>query len=332
MRHTIHDFSLKNTSVLITGGAGFIGSNLAHYLVHNGCGMVRVLDNLSTGFLSNIIDLLTEPNFEFVKGDMTNYDVVVEATKNVDVILHHAALGSVPRSIKDPIATNHANVDGFLNVLTAAKENKVKKVVYASSSSVYGDDDTMPKIEGKTGNLLSPYAVTKKANEMYAEVFSKLYSLKCIGLRYFNVFGPRQNPKGAYAAVIPIFIHHLMEGKEVNIFGDGETTRDFTHVYNVIKANLCAMNTELPAEHKVFNIAFGGTVSLNELFLKISKQLNRSSSRPTYLPERTGDIKNSYANIESAKSLLKYKPIVPLDEGLQDAIAWYANNKNAFNP
>lgn len=327
IEETIHDFSLSGLKILITGGAGFIGSNLAHYMVRNGCGKVRVLDNLSTGFYDNISGLINAPGFEFIEGDITNYDTALKATEGIDIILHHAALGSVPRSIKNPVATNEVNVSGFLNMLTAAKENKVKKFIYASSSSVYGDDATMPKTEDKTGNLLSPYAVSKKTNELYADVFSKVYGMKCIGLRYFNVFGPRQNPSGAYAAVIPIFITHLLEGKEVNIFGDGETTRDFTHVYNVINANLCAIKSELPAGHKVFNIAFGGTVSLNDLFSKIAGQLNLPGSRPVYLPERMGDIKNSYANISLAKELLHYKAVVTLEEGLKDAIGWYTANR-----
>lgn len=317
------DFNFKETTILITGGAGFIGSNLAEYFVLNGAKLVRVLDNLSSGYMSNINHLQKYTNFEFIKGDITIYEDCLIATKNVDIVLHQAALGSVPRSIKDPIASNLANVTGFLNMLYACVQQNVKRFVYASSSSVYGDDKTMPKVESITGGLLSPYAVTKKTNELYANVFYKTYGLQTIGLRYFNVFGPKQNINGPYAAVIPIFVTHLIKNESPTIFGDGTTTRDFTFIENVIQANVLAANTEEnEAFGNIFNIAYGGTTALNTLFELIAQEL-QSDIKVTYAPERKGDIKDSFANIDKAKSLLQFSPKVDIKTGLKKTVQYY---------
>ncbi len=317
------NFNFKETTILITGGAGFIGSNLAEYFVLNGAKLVRVLDNLSSGYMSNIKHLQEYTNFEFINGDITNYNDCLNATKNTDVVLHHAALGSVPRSINDPIASNFANVTGFLNMLHACVQNKVTRFIYASSSSVYGDDKTMPKIETITGELLSPYAVTKKTNELYANVFYKTYGLQTIGLRYFNVFGPKQNINGPYAAVIPIFVTHLLKNESPTIFGDGTTTRDFTYIENVIQANVLAANTKEDAAFgNIFNIAYGGTTPLNTLFKLIAEELE-STIKVIYAPERKGDIKDSFANINKAKSLLQFSPKVDIKVGLQKTVQYY---------
>lgn len=321
------DFNFLETTVLITGGAGFIGSNLAEYFVLNKTKRVKVLDNLSTGYMANIEHLLNYPNFEFIKGDITIYTDCDKATKDATIVLHQAALGSVPRSINDPIATNTANVTGFLNMLHACVQNKVKRFVYASSSSVYGNDKGMPKLEDVTGSLLSPYAVTKKANELYANVFYTTYGLQTVGLRYFNVFGPKQNINGPYAAVIPIFITSLIEKKSPTIFGDGTTTRDFTYIENVIQANvLAAKADDENAFGTVFNIAYGGTTSLNSLYEFIAKELN-SELKATYAPERKGDIKDSFADISKAKNILKFEPKIDIIGGLKKTVLFYKENK-----
>ena len=320
------DFDITKSNFLITGGAGFIGSNLVDFLLQNNAKKVRVLDNLSTGYKTNIEPFFSNPAFEFINGDIVNVNDCELAVKDIDIVLHQAALGSVPRSIKDPAATNAVNVSGFLNMLNAAKNNQVKRFVFASSSSVYGDDKTMPKVEEITGNLLSPYAVTKKSNELYADVFYKTYGLETIGLRYFNVFGPRQNINGPYAAVIPIFITELLKAKSPTIFGDGTTTRDFTFIENVIQANLlAAFTTNISAINQIFNIAYGGTTSLNTLFYSISDKLN-TDLKPLYQPERKGDIKDSFANIDKASNLLSYKPTIEISKGLELTVDWYKNN------
>ena len=311
------NFDITKSNFLITGGAGFIGSNLVDFLLQNNAQKVRVLDDLSTGYLANIEPYLNNPAFEFIKGSIVNPEDCELAVQGINIVLHQAALGSVPRSINDPAATNAVNVSGFLNMLNAAKNNKIQRFVYASSSSVYGDDKTMPKVENITGGLLSPYAVTKKTNELYADVFYKTYGLETIGLRYFNVFGPRQNVNGPYAAVIPIFITELLNKRSPAIFGDGTTTRDFTFIENVIQANLVAAFTENKnAINQVFNIAYGGTTSLNTLFNTIANKLN-SVLNPIYKPERKGDIKDSFANIDKAKNLLGYAPTVEIGNGLE---------------
>lgn len=322
----LHTNNLTGLKVLVTGGAGFIGSHLATYFTLNGAQKVVVLDDLSTGFEKNIEPLRSHSNFTFIKGSITDEAICLNACKDIDVVLHHAALGSVPRSIETPIKTNEVNVSGFVNMLFAAKECGVKKFVYASSSSVYGDDATTPKEENKTGNLLSPYAVSKHTNEKYAAVFSNLYGITTVGLRYFNVFGERQNPDGPYAAVIPKFIASLMTGKAPSIYGTGNNTRDFTYVQNVVRANiLCIENTQLP-KHIVMNIALGGTISVNEIFSHIAK-LIESDIKPQYLPERPGEIKNSFANITKAKETIGFAPVTNLQQGLEKTVNWFKNPK-----
>ena len=318
--------SIKDKRFLVTGGAGFIGSHIVSYLLVNGAKEVRVLDNLSTGFKANLSEHESNPVFTFILGDITDYDTCYKACENMDGVFHNAALGSVSRSMNDPMATNHANVSGFINVLFAAKNQYVKRVVYASSSSVYGDDISVEKQEHITGNLLSPYAVSKKTDELYADVFSRSYNMEIIGLRYFNVYGPKQNPNGAYAAVIPIFISSLLKGNIPSIFGDGTTSRDFTFINNVVYANVLAYSTQnKEAVNQVYNVAYGASTSLNQLFDLVKSNLN-SSSNPNYMPERKGDIKNSLANISKARKLLNYEPLVDLNDGLKITINWYKNH------
>jgi len=319
-------FDLKNKSILVTGGAGFIGSNIVDYLVKHQVKRLVVLDNLKTGLLSNIEIHMTQKKIEFIKGDITDLSTCLNATKNIDIILHQAALGSVPRSIENPIATHETNVNGFLNILEAARKNKVDRFVYASSSSVYGDNADLPKMEEKTGNPLSPYAVSKKTNELYARVYSDLYNMQIIGLRYFNVFGPKQNPDGPYAAVIPIFINNLLNNKSCSIFGDGNNRRDFTYVDNVVQANILAASTQnSKAFGNIFNIAYGSTKSVNKLFEQILNSLG-STQQAIYLPPRKGEIKDSFASIEKAKEMLGYHPKIDLDQGIELSISWYKNN------
>lgn len=314
---------LSQKAILITGGAGFIGSHLSEFLIEQGAKKVVVLDDLSTGFKKNIEHLLPLSNFSFIEGTIVDSEVCMNACKDIDVILHHAALGSVPRSIENPIASNMVNVNGFVNMLFAAKECGVKQFIYASSSSVYGDDKTFPKTENKTGNLLSPYAVSKFTNEKYAAVFSDLYNIQTIGFRYFNVFGERQNPNGAYAAVIPKFIHSLVHNESPTIYGTGNNTRDFTYVANVVRANLLAITSkELPV-YSVMNIACGGTISVNQIYDLISHYLEKSELRPNYVSERKGEIKDSFADISLAKSYLDYKPIISVEEGIKKTIDSY---------
>ncbi len=313
---------IKNTTFAVTGGAGFIGSNLVEKLLSLNAKKVIVLDDLSTGFYTNIEHFTTQNNFEFIQKSITSKADCLDAFKGVDIVFHMAALGSVPRSIDNPIATNEVNISGFLNVLWAAKENNVSKVVYSSSSSVYGDNTTLPKVEEKTGNPLSPYAVTKKANELYAQTFSDIYKLDITGLRYFNVFGPRQNVLGAYAAVIPIFISNLLNGNSCFINGTGTISRDFTYVENVVYANILTAFTSLESKHTVFNIAMGNQMSLNELYNTLESEI-MSGLSPIHREERLGDIQNSRADISKAKSLLKYAPQVSTREGLLRTIKWY---------
>ncbi|MCD6017956.1 MAG: hypothetical protein K0S53_1077 [Bacteroidetes bacterium] len=318
--------SINGKQFLVTGGAGFIGSHLVAYLLNNGAKEVRVLDNLSTGFKENINEFESNPAFKFIEGDISNYDTCLNACRGIDGLFHNAALGSVSRSMADPMATNLANVSGFVNMLFAAKNQQVKRVIYASSSSVYGDDKSTEKQEHITGNLLSPYAVSKKTDELYADVFSRTYDMEIIGLRYFNVYGPKQNPNGQYAAVIPIFISSLLKDIQPSIFGDGSTSRDFTFINNVVYANVLAFATQnKEAVNQVYNVAYGASTSLNELFQLIKTNLN-STITPDYKPERKGDIKNSLANIDKAKRLLEYSPLVNLEEGLRLTMEWYKEN------
>ena len=322
--------AIKDKRFLVTGGAGFIGSHLVSYLLLNGAQQVTVLDNLSTGSLDNIKEFESNPAFNFILGDITHYETCFNACHAIDGVFHNAALGSVSRSMLNPMATNQANVSGFVNVLFAAKNQNVKRIVYASSSSVYGDDKSTEKQEHITGNLLSPYAVSKKTDELYADVFARSYGMEIIGLRYFNVYGPKQNPNGQYAAVIPIFISHLLKGTVPSIFGDGTTSRDFTYINNVVYANVLAFSTtNTNAVNTVYNVAYGASTSLNQLFELVKTNL-QSALVPDYKPERKGDIKNSLANINKAKQLLGYEPLVNLEQGMALTIDWYKNNKWSF--
>lgn len=321
-----HQEDIGNYSFLVTGGAGFIGSNIVEYLVKYKAGKIIILDNLSTGFLHNIKEFTALPNVEFVQGDICDANICQEACKNIDFVLHQAALGSVPRSIKDPQATNHSNVDGFLNMLVAAKDNKVKRFVFASSSSVYGDSKNLPKTENVIGKPLSPYAVSKYVNELYAQVFTTCYGMDIVGLRYFNVFGPNQSPAGAYAAAIPLFIHSLMTRHSPKIFGDGEQTRDFTFVENAVQANIKAVfANKSMADGHIFNIACGDKTSVNELFFFL-KDIAKSSVMPEYLEERPGDIHDSLADITHAQKTLDFNPEIKIKEGLELTYNWFKQN------
>jgi UDP-N-acetylglucosamine 4-epimerase len=315
--------------ILITGGAGFIGSNLAEALLQlEAVDHIRVLDNLATGSLQNITSLQTNPRFQFMEGDIRDAATCLNACADIDMISHQAALGSVPRSIKDPVTTNDVNISGTLNIFTAAKEAGVKRVVYAASSSTYGDHPGLPKVEDAIGKPLSPYAVTKYVNELYAQVFFKTYGLDTIGLRYFNVFGPKQDPNGAYAAVIPLFMKAVLNNEAPHINGDGETSRDFTFVANVVQANIKALFTEnADALNQVYNVAFGERTTLNELF-EILKGLAGSDLVPIYGPERPGDVRHSLADISKARNLLGYDPEVSVREGLKIAFNWYRQHHN----
>lgn len=318
-----HTPELKNKNILVTGGAGFIGSNIVEYLLQHGVKKVRVLDNLSNGFMKNVDIFKSHPNYEFINGDITNYDDCVRACDGIDIITHQAALGSVPRSIQFPLATHAANATGFINMINAARENNVARFVYASSSSVYGDSLASPKHEKDLGTPLSPYAVSKLTNELYGNIFGLTYKIEVVGLRYFNVFGPRQDPNGPYAAAIPIFMNGLLNNTDVYINGDGSNTRDFTFVVNAVQANICAMcTTHNDAFNKVYNIAFGSATSLNELY-QILQKVSQNNMPANYRDERPGDIKNSLADISLAKKYLSYNPKVAIDEGLKITYNWF---------
>ncbi len=311
-------------NILVTGGAGFIGSNLVSYLLNlQEVEKVRVLDNLATGSLKNLETFQNNIKFEFIKGDIRDYQTCLKACEGTNLISHQAALGSVPRSIHDPLTSNDVNITGTLNIFQAAKEAKIKRVVYAASSSTYGDHPGLPKQEDKIGNPLSPYAVTKYVNELDARVYADVYGLELIGLRYFNVFGPKQNPAGPYAAVIPLFIKSVLDNEPPVINGDGETSRDFTYVANAVHANVQALFTENnEAVNQVYNIAFGERTTLNELF-EFIKEIAGSDLAPKYGPERSGDVKHSLADISKAKQLLNYNPELSVKEGLKEAFEWY---------
>lgn len=310
--------------VLVTGGAGFIGANLVERLLQlSGIEKVRVLDNLATGSLKNVEAFQRHPKFEFIEGDIRSYETCLQACKDVSHISHQAALGSVPRSVKDPLTSNEVNVTGTLNIFTAAKESGVGRVVYAASSSTYGDHPGLPKTEDKIGNPLSPYAVTKYVNELYARVYGNLYGLQTIGLRYFNIFGPKQNPAGPYAAVIPLFIKAVLNNEPPLINGDGEQSRDFTYVTNAVLANELALFTEeKTAVNQVYNIACGEQTTLNRLFEEI-KQIAGSDLVPGYGPGRVGDVRHSLADITKAAEHLQYRPAVSIFGGLKPTVEWY---------
>ncbi len=314
----------ENTTFLVTGAAGFIGSNLCEAILEKGC-KVKALDDLSTGKQANIDMFADHPNYTFIKGDIKDLAVCMQACEGVDYVLNQAAWGSVPRSIEMPIFYCKNNIEGTLNMLEAARRNGVKKFVYASSSSVYGDEPNLPKTEGREGNLLSPYALTKRCDEEYAKLYTKLYGLDTYGMRYFNVFGRRQDPDGAYAAVIPKFLKQLMRGETPTINGDGKQSRDFTYIDNVIEANLKACLAPHAAAGEAFNIAYGGREYLIDIYYGLTKALGLSVE-PNFGPDRKGDIKHSNADISKAKSLLGYDPDYSFDDGIKLAIDWYKEN------
>lgn len=324
MTEKFHTKDISESSFLITGGAGFIGGHIAEYLLKHKASKVRVLDNLVNGFKSNLEILQQYQNFEFIEGDIRDLNICQQACKGIDYVSHQAALGSVPRSILEPFYTNDVNVGGFVNILKAAVDNGVKRFIYASSSAVYGDEPTLPKRENLTGNCLSPYAVSKKANELYAEVFSKVYNLPVIGFRYFNIFGPRQDPDGPYAAVIPLFVKGIIKKLPVYVNGDGEQTRDFTFVDNAVQINIKAMLTDnQEALNRVYNVAVGERFSVNELYQKVREHLG-SDHQATYRQAREGDIKDSLADISMANKLLDYKPAKKFDDGLTETIEYFS--------
>ena len=319
-KNSYHTTDISKFNFLVTGGAGFIGSNIVAYLLAHNAKKVRILDNLATGFMKNIEEFQDLPNFEFIEGDIRDLETCKKAMQDMDYVSHQAALGSVPRSINDPATSNDVNVGGFLNMLVAQNESKsVKRLVYAASSSTYGDSPTLPKQEDKIGKPLSPYAVTKLVNELYADVFYKTYGTPTVGLRYFNVFGPKQSPTGAYAAVIPLFMQALIDEKAPTINGDGEQTRDFTYVENAVQANIRAMFAGEEAVNQVFNVAFGERISLNTLWSDLQKISNKEI-KAIYGPPRRGDVRDSLANIDKARKLMEYNPLFSVRDGLE--ITW----------
>lgn len=317
-----HTTDLSNSRFLVTGGAGFIGSNLVEYLVQYQAGHIRILDNFSTGSLDNLAAFAGLPNVEILEGDIRDPETCRKALEGIDYLSHQAALGSVPRSINDPVTTNEVNISGFLNILTAARDAGVRRMVYAASSSTYGDHPGLPKVEQAIGKPLSPYAVTKYVNELYADVFSSLYGFHTIGLRYFNVFGPRQNPAGPYAAVIPLFIEAALKNESPFINGDGSTSRDFTFVENAVQANIRSLLLPALTQHEVLNIAVGESTSLLELWEHICNILD-TEIMPVYRNERKGDVKHSLADIGKARQMIGYQPAVDVRQGLELAVAWY---------
>ena len=315
-----HESDLKDYSFLITGGAGFIGSNLVEYLLKYNAKKVRVLDNFSNGYKENLSEFHSNTAFELIEGDIRDLATCKQAMEDVDYVSHQAALGSVPRSIADPKTTNEVNITGFLNMMIALKDSKaVKRMVYAASSSTYGDSKELPKIEDRIGKPLSPYAVTKYVNELYADVFGKTYDTDVIGLRYFNIFGPKQSPNGAYAAVIPLFMDALQNSKPANIHGDGGQTRDFTYIENAVQANVKGFFASKEAGNEVYNIACGERISVNYLWDTLSKAANKTI-QPIYGPSRQGDVRDSLADISKANNLLGYNPKFTVGEGLK--ITW----------
>ena len=318
-----HTTDISKKSFLITGGAGFIGGHIAEYLLVHGAAKVRVLDNMANGFDTNLNVLQAYPAFEFINGDIRNFDTCKKACEGINYISHQAALGSVPRSLKEPVYFNEVNVGGFVNMLKAAVDANVESFVYASSSSVYGDEETLPKKEEKVGNCLSPYAVTKKTNELYAKVFAAHYGLKLMGFRYFNIFGPRQDPDGPYAAVIPLFVKGIMKNTPVYINGDGEQTRDFTFVENAVQINIKGMlSTNETAFNQVYNVAVGESCTVNYLYEACRSSL-QANTAPTYRAPRAGDIRDSLADVSLAHQLLDYTPQKRFEDGLQQTISYF---------
>lgn len=323
---------MTKTSILITGGAGFIGSNLIEHFLSTGNYLVVCMDNLATGHLHNIEPFLSNPDFKFIEGDIRDLDTCKKAVKGCQYVLHQAALGSVPRSINDPITTNDVNINGFLNMLVASRDEKIKRFIYAASSSTYGDSEQMPKVEEVIGKPLSPYAITKYVNELYADIFSKIYGLETIGLRYFNVFGKRQDPDGAYAAVIPLFVKQFIAYESPIINGTGDFSRDFTYIENVIQMNELAMlTTNMEAINTVYNTAVGDRTTLNELASSLRTYLSHYDSKIEEVAvihgeNRKGDIPHSLASVEKAKKLLGYEPNQSIQTGLKKAVDWYWNN------
>ena len=317
--------------VLITGAAGFIGSNLSEYLLEKGFEVIG-LDNFSTGFQKNLLSLNNFKNFRFIEGDIRDFNTCLEASKEVSIVLHQAALGSVPRSIKDPLTTNEVNINGFLNILEASRQNLVKRFIYAASSSTYGDSKALPKVEENIGKPLSPYAMTKYVNELYAEIYSNTYGIETLGLRYFNVFGRRQDPNGTYAAVIPKFIAQFLNGESPVINGDGSFSRDFTYIDNVLQMNYLAMTTKNPdAVNQVYNTAVGDRITIKEMAEAIKTGLTKYKKEVAKIPlqfgsKRLGDIPHSKASIEKAKKLLNYSPTHTFEEGIEASLEWYYNN------
>lgn len=314
----------EDSTFLVTGGAGFIGSNLCEAILKLGY-KVRCLDDLSTGKKENVDMFLDNPNYEFVKGDIKDFDTCLKATEGIDYVLNQAAWGSVPRSIEMPLFYCANNIQGTLNMMEASRQNGVKQFVYASSSSVYGDEPNLPKVEGREGNLLSPYALTKRCDEEWAKQYTMYYNLPTIGLRYFNVFGRRQDPNGAYAAVIPKFIKQLLAGERPTINGDGKQSRDFTYIENVIEANLKACLAPKEAAGKAYNIAYGGREYLNDIYFHLTEALG-VDIQPIYGPDRKGDIKHSNADIGNARKYLGYDPDWSFKRGIAEAICWYKEN------
>lgn len=321
--HAYHTEDLSTSSFLITGGAGFIGSNLVQYLLQHGAKKVRVLDNFSNGYRENLAEFMAHPAFELIEGDIRDVDTCHRAVKDIDYVSHQAALGSVPRSINDPATTNDVNISGFLNMMIALKENpNVKRMVYAASSSTYGDSRSLPKVEDTIGKPLSPYAVTKYVNELYADVFGKTYGTDVIGLRYFNVFGPKQSPNGAYAAVIPLFMQALKDNESPKINGDGGQTRDFTFVDNAVQANVRGFFASKAASNEVFNVACGERIDINYLWDSL-KTAADSQLEAEYGPDRQGDVRDSLADISKATHLLGYEPRYTVREGLKITWDWF---------
>ncbi|WP_435412205.1 SDR family oxidoreductase [Psychroserpens mesophilus] len=318
--HKYHSEDLSQLSFLVTGGGGFIGSNIVEYLLKYGAKKVRVLDDFSNGHRENLVEFHDNPSFELMEGDIRDLQTCKDAMNGIDYVTHQAALGSVPRSINDPATTNAVNISGFLNMMIALKDStSVKRMIYAASSSTYGDSLALPKVEENIGKPLSPYAVTKYVNELYADVFGKTYNTDVIGLRYFNVFGPKQSPNGAYAAVIPLFMQALKDNSSPKINGDGEQTRDFTYVDNAVQANIKGFFASDAAKNEVFNVACGERISVNYLWNSL-KDSASSNVEATYGPPRLGDVRDSLADISKAEKLLGYKPQFTVKEGLQ--ITW----------